>query len=78
MPVGTEATLTVDRASKKMDFKLKIADRGVRRTTWLAVALEAPERSTDLGQQAKFGISIRNLSDPEKEDLPNESRRASW
>ncbi|MBL8215216.1 MAG: Do family serine endopeptidase [Bryobacterales bacterium] len=78
MPVGTEATLTVDRAGKKMDFKLKIADREevfandprfARRR-----GMEAPERSTDVGQQAKFGIAIRALSDQEKEDLPNESK----
>jgi serine protease Do len=79
MPVGTDATLTVDRTGKKMDFKLTIADREAvfagdprfsRRRD-----VETPERSTDVGQQAKFGISIRGLSDVEKEEMPAESKR---
>ena len=79
MPVGTDATLTVDRQGKKMDFSLKIMDREEvfaddprfsrnRRP-------DAPERSTPEGaQQAKFGISIRALTEAEREGLPTESK----
>ncbi len=80
MPVGADATLTVDRQGKKMDFNLKIMDREEvfaddprfsrnRRPN-------APERATPEGaQQAKFGISIRALTEAEREDLPTESKR---
>lgn len=79
MPVGTDATLTVDRQGKKMDFSLKIMDREEvfaddprfsrnRRP-------DAPERATPEGaQQAKFGISIRALTEAEREGLPTESK----
>ncbi len=79
MPVGADATLTVDRQGKKMDFNLKIMDREEvfaddprfsrnRRP-------DAPERATPEGaQQAKFGISIRALTEAEREELPTESK----
>ncbi|MBL8175403.1 MAG: Do family serine endopeptidase [Bryobacterales bacterium] len=79
MPVGTDAAVTVDRQGKKMDFSLKIMDREEvfaddprfsrnRRP-------DAPERMSPEGtQQAKFGISIRTLTEAEREGLPTESK----
>lgn len=78
MPVGTETTITVDRGGKKMDFKLKIGDREEvfqddprfsrnRRP-------DAERTAPNEAQQAKFGISIRGLSEAEREGLPTESK----
>ncbi|HUQ93219.1 MAG TPA: Do family serine endopeptidase [Bryobacteraceae bacterium] len=78
-PVGTEATITVDRAGKKMDLKLQIADREEvfaddprfsrnRRP-------DAPGRAVESAQQqAKFGIAIRPLTEAEKDALPADSK----
>jgi serine protease Do len=79
LPVGTEVTLTVDRAGKKTDFKLTIADRE-------EVFANDPrfsrnrrpgqeQRPAEGATQAKFGVSIRALSEAEKEPLPTEGRQ---
>ncbi|MCS7027030.1 MAG: Do family serine endopeptidase [Bryobacteraceae bacterium] len=78
LPVGSEATITVDRSGKKMDFKVKIGDREVvfqddprfSRNRRPDVERGAPGEA----QQAKFGISIRALSEAEREALPTESK----
>ena len=76
-PVGTQVKVTVDRSGKKMDFNLTIADRGevfsddprFSRNRKPDAQKGAPD-----AQQAKFGISIRGLSQAEGEDLPTESK----
>jgi serine protease Do len=75
MPVGTQATLTVDRNGKKMDLKLTIQDRTkvfsddprvVGENGGPSGGADKPETS-----QVRFGISIRPASDEEKEATPD-------
>ena len=78
MPVGTETTVTVDRAGKKVDLKLQIADReelfkddpliGQRRQ-------EPDPTKPESATQAKFGIAIRNLSETERETMNLQEKR---
>jgi serine protease Do len=69
LPVGSPATVTVDRSGKNMDFKLTIGDRAtVLRESNPAYSMSTPEEpATPEGSQAKFGISIRPLNQVEKE-----------
>jgi serine protease Do len=71
-PIGSNATVTVDRGGKRMDLALVISDREAQ----LLAADDpryqkkaTPEEITkaESQQQAKFGITIRALSDAEKE-----------
>jgi len=75
LPVGSPATLTVDRNGKKMDFKLTIQDRTkvfsddprvVGENGLSGGGADKPETS-----QVRFGISIRPASDEEKETAPD-------
>jgi len=70
-PVGSDATVTVDRGGKRVDLKLVIADREAQ-----MLALDDPrykkhteEEITKAAsqQQPKFGIKIRALNDAEKD-----------
>ncbi len=71
-PIGSNATVTVDRGGKRMDLKLVIADREAQ-----MLALDDPRYSkknseeevtkAESHQQAKFGIKIRALNDAEKD-----------
>jgi serine protease Do len=71
-PIGTEATVTVDRAGKKVDLKVKIADR--EEQVAAVSPNNAPKKenggeSTDKPEtnaQAKFGISIRPATEAER------------
>src|SRR5712671_6626940 len=75
IPVGTAASLTVDRDGKKMDMRLTIQDRAKvfsddpRVVGEIAPSENGPgkEEST----QVKFGISVRGASDEEKETTPD-------
>jgi len=75
IPVGSPASLTVDRDGKKMDMKLTIQDRAKvfsddpRVVGEIAPSENGPgkEEST----QVKFGISVRGASDEEKESTPD-------
>ncbi|MCC6344573.1 MAG: Do family serine endopeptidase [Bryobacterales bacterium] len=77
-PVGTDATLTVDRAGRKLDLKLTIADREEVFANDPRFSRkrgpDAPEHQAEGTQQAKFGISIRSLSEAEKEGLPTDNK----
>lgn len=72
MPIGTPVTITVDRNGKRMDFKLKIADRAevFKEET---SALREPEPEQEPGKieaaQGKFGMKIKALTDAEREAL---------
>jgi serine protease Do len=80
-PVGTNATVTVDRGGKRVDLKLTIADREQQ-----LAATNDPRYSRrdaeqeDTGKtdvkQARFGITIRAASDAERENasLTDEKR----
>ncbi|MEP6539001.1 MAG: Do family serine endopeptidase [Bryobacteraceae bacterium] len=70
-PIGSDATVTVDRGGKRMDLKLVIADREAQ-----MLALDDPRykkspeeevTKAESQQQAKFGIKIRALNDAEKD-----------
>ncbi len=69
LTIGSTATVTVDRAGKRMDFNLTVGDRAVVLAENNPVlALQQPEEpSSGGGSQARFGISIRPLNDVEKE-----------
>jgi serine protease Do len=75
LPVGTTATINVDRDGKKMDFKLTIQDRTKVFATNPRVVGEnaAPENGGGKGEAAtvKFGISIRAASPEELEMTPD-------
>jgi serine protease Do len=80
MPVGTETAVTVDRGGKKMDMRLTIADREevfkedprFARNRRPGAAPATPEESQTT---AKFGISIRDLAEAEREGLPSDSKQ---
>jgi serine protease Do len=71
LPVGTVATVTVDRDGKRMDHKLTIGDRekGMAALNGPAADQFKEEPVSPEGTPAKFGISIRDLSAEEKEGL---------
>jgi serine protease Do len=76
LPVGTPATLTVDREGKKLDLKVTIEDRMVVFADRPEIVGEnfqpeagKPAEATDV----KFGIGLRALGDQEK-DLSPEKR----
>jgi serine protease Do len=70
-PIGTVATFDVDRGGKKMSFKVSILDRtevfkNRPEIAGLEEEEEQPEPKGEVTSQAKFGIRIRTLSDPER------------
>lgn len=74
LPLGSQATVTVDRAGKRMDFKVTVLDRkevfadDPRVTGGRPAPAEAGEVAG--GTQAKFGISIRTLNEEERDFTP--------
>jgi serine protease Do len=74
LPVGSQATLNVDRDGKKMDFKLAIQDRTKVFADDPRIVGEnaSPENGANKGEaQVKFGISIRATSDEERDLTPD-------
>jgi serine protease Do len=74
LPVGSQATLSVDRDGKKMDFKLAIQDRTKVFADDPRIVGEnaIPENGANKGEaQVKFGISIRATSDEERDLTPD-------
>jgi serine protease Do len=74
LPVGTQATLNVDRDGKKMDFKLSIQDRTKVFADDPRIVGEnaIPENAAIKGEaQVKFGISIRATSEEERDLTPD-------
>jgi serine protease Do len=77
MPVGSNALLTVDREGKRMDFKVGIEERtvvwkdspqvGEVKPPGPAVIPDAPKSATPA--PVKFGITIMNLKEKERQDL---------
>jgi len=70
-PIGSQASVTVDRGGKRMDLKLTIGDRDQQLAALDPTRqLKEPGEETskaEAQQQAKFGITIRALSEAEKE-----------
>ena len=78
-PIGSTATVTVDRGGKKLDLQLTIADREEQRAAVnprynKREELEAPGK-TD-AKSARFGISLRPVSDVEKQNAELGNRSA--
>ena len=75
LPVGTQATLSIDRNGKKMDVKLTIQDRTKVFSDDPRVVGEnaAPNGGSDKAEaaQVRFGISIRPASEEEKDATPD-------
>src|ERR1700693_2616445 len=74
LPVGSQATLNVDRDGKKMDFKLSIQDRTKVFADDPRIVGEnaIPENGANKGEaQVKFGISIRATSEEERDLTPD-------
>jgi serine protease Do len=75
LPIGSQATVTVDRAGKRMDFKVTVLDRKEVFADDPRVTGNRPKREeageVAGGTQAKFGISIRTLNDEEREFTPD-------
>jgi len=75
LPVGTPATVTVDRNGKKMELKLVIQDRtkvfsdDPRVVGETGLSNGAPDKPESA--QVRFGISIRPASDEEKDATPD-------
>jgi serine protease Do len=67
-PIGTVASFEVDRGGRKMSFKVTILDRTevFKDRPEIAGEEEQPEPKGEVTSQAKFGIRIRTLSDPER------------
>jgi len=71
-PIGSDSSVTVDRSGKKIDLKVRIADReeqvaagnpNLRKKESNGEETDKPETTA----QAKFGISIRPATDAERE-----------
>ena len=74
LPVGSQATLSVDRDGKKMDFKLAIQDRTKVFADDPRIVGEnaITENGGTKGEaQVKFGISIRATSEEERDLTPD-------
>ncbi|HUS08186.1 MAG TPA: Do family serine endopeptidase [Bryobacteraceae bacterium] len=78
-PVGSTATATVDRAGKKLDLKLTIADREEQLLATDDPRYSRRDKEEEPGKadakEAKFGISIRNLTQAEREAAGMEDKR---
>ncbi|MEO8052172.1 MAG: Do family serine endopeptidase [Acidobacteriota bacterium] len=75
IPVGTLTSLTIDRDGKKMEMKLSIQDRAKVFSDDPRVVGDIAPTETSPGKdeptQVKFGISVRGVSDEEKETTPD-------
>jgi serine protease Do len=76
LPVGTPANVTVDRDGKRMEFKIVIGDREEGMRAQNGVPETMKEESVNVeGTPAKFGISIRELSNEEREALTTPDKK---
>jgi serine protease Do len=82
-PIGSAATVTIDRGGKRMDLKLTIGDReeqlaadnDPRYAKPKEDAAEPGGVTEDTKSRVKFGVSIRNLTEAEKENATIEEKR---
>lgn len=66
-PVGSTVTLTVDRKGKTMDLKVTIEDRAKLFPDEASTSRRGVTPEGEDAQQAKFGISIREFTQTEKD-----------
>jgi serine protease Do len=76
LPVGSTASVTVDRDGKRIDYKLTIGDReeGMRAQNGVPETMKEESVSNE-GSPAKFGISIRELSSEERDALTTPEKK---
>ncbi len=77
LPVGSPASVSVDRGGKRMEFNLTIGDRAmVLRDSNPAYAQAQPEdpAQPDVVSQQKFGVSIRPMNDVEREGVSSQAK----
>jgi serine protease Do len=79
-PIGTAVDLTVDRAGKRMDFKVNIEDRAeVFKDDARFANQQLPETEEEpkpeTATQAKFGMKIKPLTDAERETMDLKDKR---
>ncbi|MBI4877457.1 MAG: Do family serine endopeptidase [Acidobacteria bacterium] len=75
-PIGSSMAVTVDRGGKKVELKVTVEDRTkVFAANPRIRGDEFEEPSKAEGTQAKFGISIRNLTEAEREQMNFTDRR---
>ncbi len=68
-PVGQDVTITVDRAGKKMDYKVTVGDRTQVFADRFREEREEEPSVRGEGTQAKFGLYLRNLTDNERNTM---------
>jgi serine protease Do len=77
LPVGSQASVNVDREGKKMDFKIAIKDRIEVHKDERDIVGEAPQESVSAKQETvttvQFGFKPRALTEQERDQL--EARR---
>ena len=69
LPIGSQATVSVDRGGKKMDMKVAILDRAEVFKDDPRFALDQPETPSQPSKtpaQPKFGMKIRDLADADR------------
>jgi serine protease Do len=77
LPIGSSATFTVDRNSKRIDLNVAVAERS---TVWqgepqISESRQAPSASgSSRGLTPKFGITIVRLTQKERQDLAIEDK----
>ena len=77
-PVGTSASITVDREGKKLDLKVKVEDRDEvfkDDPRWARRRKETEVETKVEGTPAKFGIKIREVSETERTDMKLDDKR---
>lgn len=80
MPIGSAATVTVDRNGKRLDFKVAIGERSVVWQGSPQVTEYDPKESGPLPASnktpspGKFGITIQRLTEKERQDLSIEDK----
>ena len=81
LPIGSTAFFTVDRNGKRMDFKVNIEERAVVWKDAPQLAESRPEipepdkpTAAPKSAQARFGITIMNLKEKERQDLGIDDR----
>jgi serine protease Do len=75
LPIGSSATFTVDRNSKRLDLTMAVAERSVvwQGESQLADSRPAPGSSRSVNP-SKFGITIMRLTQKERQDLAIEDK----
>jgi serine protease Do len=71
LPIGSPASVSVDRSGKKVDFSLTIGDRAeVLKERQEYAMSRQPEDKPELGgSQGRFGVNIRKLNEAEKDAI---------